>query len=354
MDRENEPAVIAGFTHKIGVHCTSSALRNVFEFNGIPLSEEMIFGLGGGMGLGYLKFKNQNPMIGGRQNDFEKNLAKLLNIPLKIFRTKNQEEGWNRLRSYLENNQPMAINIDMAYLPYRLGDLPRDDYHFGMHGVVICGYNPEKKTVSIADTEYKQIQEITLEELSAGRNASYNRWLDPYNFIYEFDFSQEPPKLRDIIPQAIRNNGSSLQKSSRVMRLMGIHSGPKGLETFAEDLEDWINLPLDVLKDRCMEITGYISEYGTGGGFFRFLYSRFLLECADIMEDEKLEDLSNKYAKLGEEWEKFSKKISALGESLDTQNEISQLQNLLTLIIDLEIDNAKKLADYKHPNEKKS
>ncbi len=354
MDSENEPVVIAGFTHKPGVHCTSSALRNVFEFNGIPLSEEMIFGLGNGMGLGYLKFKNKNPMIGGRQNDFEKNLAKLLNIPLKIFRTKNQEEGWNRLRSYLEKDQPMAINIDMAYLPYRLGDLPRDDYHFGMHGVVVCGYNPERNTVSIADTEYEQIQEITLEELSAGRNASYNRWLDPYNFIYEFDFTQEPPHLREVIPQAIRNNGASLQKSSRVMGLMGIHGGPKGLEIFAKDLENWIDLPQEVLKDRCKEIAGYISEYGTGGGFFRFLYSRFLLECADIMEDEKLRDLSNKYAKLGEEWEKFSKKISELGGSSKKAKDVLELQNLLTQIIDLEINNARRLASYKHSKEKKS
>ncbi|NHJ01428.1 MAG: DUF4872 domain-containing protein [Candidatus Heimdallarchaeota archaeon] len=348
MENNNEINVIKGFNHKTGVHCTSSALRNIFEFYGLKLSEEMIFGIGGGLGLGYLKFKNQNPMIGGRQNDFEKNLAKLMNTPLKIYRTKDKEEGWNHLRSYLENNKPMAINIDMAYLPYHKGDLPREDYHFGMHTVVVCGYNPKKNTVSLADTAYEEIQEITVEELSAGRNASYNRWLDPYNFIYEFDFNQKRPDLVEIIPQAIRNNGNSLQKSSKLMTFMGIYSGPKGLNKFAEDLGTWPKLSKNILLEQCKEISGYISHYGTGGGFFRFLYSRFLLECAELLEDNRLSDLSDNYDSLGKEWEDFSdhlEKFPLKGE----EEEVLVLQKLLMNIIHLERENAKKLANYWHP-----
>ncbi len=345
--------IIPGFIHRPGVHCTSTALRNIFEFNGLKMTEAMIFGLGGGLGISYLKFHGQEPMIGGRQNNFEKNLAKIMNIPYKFFRTSKEEEGWNRLKNHLEQGKPMAINIDMAYLDYH-DDLPSEDFHFGMHTVVVCGYNPTKNTILIADTGFKDIQEITIERLYQGRNARYNRWLDANNSIYELDFSQDHPSLKKIIPQAIRNNGISLQKSNRIMRLLGIHSGAQGIKKFNNDLEKWVNLPKKDLIIRCRDITGYISEYGTGGGFFRFLYGKFLNESAEIMEDESLQVLSSYYEELGQKWENIAKKIRELPDVEDKAESILSIQQNIDLLITSENQGAVKLRNYSHPSEGKN
>ena len=47
--------LIEGYTHHLGVHCISSSQSNVFRFNRFDLSEELVFGLGDGIGLGYSK-----------------------------------------------------------------------------------------------------------------------------------------------------------------------------------------------------------------------------------------------------------------------------------------------------------
>jgi hypothetical protein len=39
---------VKDFKHHSGVHCESTALRDVFAYYGIEFSEPMVFGLGGG------------------------------------------------------------------------------------------------------------------------------------------------------------------------------------------------------------------------------------------------------------------------------------------------------------------
>ncbi|MHA1989809.1 MAG: BtrH N-terminal domain-containing protein [Candidatus Hodarchaeales archaeon] len=344
MSIEMKKSLFKGFIHHPGVHCTSTALRNVLEFNGIKLSEEMVFGLGSGMNIGYLKFPGQNPMIGGRSKDLHTDLSKNLNISLSEFRSKDKDEGWRRLKSYLDKKQPIAINVDLAYLSYQQG-LP-ENYHFGQHAVVICGYDSDKETIQIADTGFEDIKEISLKDLSKARNSSFNKWMDPHNYIFEFNFSNNIPDLKEIIPKAIRKNGKSLQKSSRAMGILGIHSGTKGLEKFSKDLSKWLELSEDDLKNRCEEIHGYISEYGTGGGFFRYLYSRFLKESSEILNDKTLVSLSEYYLKLGDSWEVLSKKFENLSQESTKETLMSEIQDLLISLIKKELIGAKKLENY--------
>ena len=343
MNDVTHEKVFEGFVHQPGVHCASSALRNVFEHNSIKLSEELIFGIGAGLGIGYLKFPNQNPMIGGRRNGFEKYLAEKFNVALNEYKTKKIEEGWNRLKESLLNKIPQAINIDMAYLPY-FDDLP-DDYHFGQHVVVVCGYDPEKENVYLTDTDHKDIKKVSVKHLTKGRNSSYNKWMDPYNLIYEYDFSKADFDFNKIIPEAIRYNGKSLLKSGRIMRILGIYGGPKGLEKFSKDLENWTNLSNEDLLKRSKDIVGFISDYGTGRGFFRFLYSRFLKESSEILRDDNLENLSVYYNYLGNLWEDLSAQFKELPTD---QSLISNIQENLASIVEKDIEGAKTLSDYKY------
>jgi hypothetical protein len=348
MEAVTNEKVIEGFIHRIGVHCTSSALRNLFEFNGIKLSEAMVFGLGSGMGLGYLKFPRQDPMIGGRNKEIEKQLGKILDIPFNEYRTKDQKEGWIKLKGYLENNQPQAINIDMFYLPYF-----EKPFHFGQHTIVVCGYNPKNETVQIADTNHREIKEISVEDLTKGRNSTYNKWMDPYNFIYEYDFTNRKIDLKKVIPEAIRSNGKELPKTSKMMSLMGIHGGTKGILKFSKDLAKWVELSDNEINEKCERIHGYISEYGTGGGFFRFLYSTFLKECSEILEDDTLVDLSNFYNDLGNNWEKISDEFLEIPASRNRKEKLVQIQRLIDDVVKKEEMGSKRLSSYYYNTEKR-
>jgi hypothetical protein len=166
--------------------------------------------------------------------------------------------------------------------------------------------------------------------------------------MYEFTFPEKVPDLKDVIPIAIQKNGQNILKKSRMMRIFGVTNGLDAITKFAQDLEKLSNLDNPGLQERCNEIAGFISEYGTGGGLFRLLYSRFLEECADICNDPSLIKLGEYYKKLGDKWEEISQNVLRVPESSNQER-----NQVLLVVVDIlnkirlfEHKGAQKLRDY--------
>ena len=49
-------------------HCVTGSMLEIFKFNGCHLSEEMLLGLGAGVGFIYWHQKGILPFLGGRAN----------------------------------------------------------------------------------------------------------------------------------------------------------------------------------------------------------------------------------------------------------------------------------------------
>ncbi|MEJ2279795.1 MAG: BtrH N-terminal domain-containing protein [Candidatus Lokiarchaeota archaeon] len=45
--------IVNNFVHRVGAHCESSAMRDLFEFYGFNMSEAMAFGLDATLGFGF-------------------------------------------------------------------------------------------------------------------------------------------------------------------------------------------------------------------------------------------------------------------------------------------------------------
>ena len=59
--------IVKNFEHYPGVHCESTALRDVFAYHGIKIREPMVFGLGEGLSFIYCKSRQMPfPFVGGR------------------------------------------------------------------------------------------------------------------------------------------------------------------------------------------------------------------------------------------------------------------------------------------------
>lgn len=348
--------LIQGFNHETGVHCTSSSIRNVFEFHGVKMTEAMVFGIGIGMTLGYLKIPRMTPFFGGRNRDFVKDLCSILDIVLNEFTTKNAEEGWLRLKDRLETDTPSVVNIDMGYLGYQKKGLPSDDFHFGGHTIAICGYNHEKETVLVTDTHFPNILEVPLDEITKGRNSTVDRFMAPNNLIYEFSFPETIPELNSIIEGVLNKTGSLLLKQSgRVLRLMGIHTGTKGIEVLIKDLDKWAKLNQDKIKSRCIQQAGFIGtkeeNYGTGGGLFRYLFAEFLQEAASKLNNNSLNSLSDFYVQLGEKWESIAilfKQITEIDDIVAQSTLWSKIKDSLAEVKQLEEEGANRLINFKN------
>ena len=191
---------------------------------------------------------------------------------------------------------------------------------------LLVAYNTEAESVYVTDTHFRDILQVPLNELSAGRNSTKDRFMAPNNAIYEFTFPDKIPNLEEIIEDVLERTGSLLlAQSGRVLRLMGIHSGTKGIEALIKDLDQWAKLPKDKLQYQCQQQAGFIGtkeeNYGTGGGLFRYLFAEFLKEAASILNDNSLSELREFYFQLGEKWEKVASLFKELSEVDKMENQ---------------------------------
>jgi hypothetical protein len=62
------PAAVPGFVHFPTHHCVTGALRHIYACHGVSLSEELLPGLGAGLGFIYWHQRGAPPVYGGRAN----------------------------------------------------------------------------------------------------------------------------------------------------------------------------------------------------------------------------------------------------------------------------------------------
>lgn len=159
---------ISGFKSLETHHCITGSILHIYTYNNYEISEDMLLGLGSGMGFIYWHVKGTQPFIGGRANierpgfdGLEKTLGQRTGVNVESFRTSSARKAEKTLLELLDANEPVMLQVDMGYLPYL--DLP-EDFHFGYHVIVAAGYNPVSRQVLIADRD-KDLHVISVDEL---------------------------------------------------------------------------------------------------------------------------------------------------------------------------------------------
>ena len=322
--------MVPGFTHRVGVHCATTAFRNVLEYGGLPLSEDMCFGLGSGLGFTYWKDKRMPfPFVGGRTRDLEKDLCRNLGIRMKVYETRSKKKAYATLRELILQNQPVIINLDLYYLPYFWGGQePPPGAHFGGHFVVVAGIDEEKGVAHVADTSFPGLQEIKFKHLEEARDSKYKPF-PPRNRWYILEVPKEITPLNKAIQKALTKNCQEMQKPP--IKILGL----KGMRYFAQDIVNW---PQEItpssLNPALLNTYIYMEEGGTGGGLFRRIYARFLKEAGEILKDEALKDLSLEYEKIANHWTDLAKMFLKASKTNDrkvfikTQLKISEIVTL--------------------------
>ena len=145
-----ERLMIEGLKPFVGKHCETTALKRVLEYHGFSLSEEMLLGLGGGIGFVYWHTKMMpSPFVGGRSGkstDFSINICRRIGADVTISETSSSKKGYEELKALLRAGEPAVVYGDMAYLPYFA--LP-EGAHFGGHAFVVYSLDEENDKVNI-------------------------------------------------------------------------------------------------------------------------------------------------------------------------------------------------------------
>ena len=305
--------IISKFKPLSGNYCVSNSLKQIFHYNNIYVSEEMLFGLASALNFIYYDSKNiASPIINGRLKigEFEENLANSIGIKIKSHETASKKRAWDELCKSLDAQQPVMLYIDMAYLPYL--NLP-DNFHFGGYSIVVFGIDQGEDITFISDRDGKDsfittnpdekpsdYHILSIENLEIAR-SSKEKPFPPKNRWLTFDFSGIKEVNQSLIHSAILKNIDTM------LNPPGKNLGVSGIAFFSQKIKDWYEYDVETIKKLSIESYFMIHKSGgTGGGCFRKMFGNFLIESGELLNDDFLEVFGAEFIKISHLWDSIA------------------------------------------------
>jgi len=305
-------------------HCVTGSMLHIYQAQGNTISEDMLLGLGSGLGFVYWHQKGAPPMLGGRANvarpgeeGLEITAARRTGVRAVRHSTGSAHKAEAALIDLLEAGQPVMLQVDMGFLPYMEG-LP-DGFHFGYHVIAVGGYDPPSRQVLVADRDLP-LHPVSLEDLARARGSTYKPF-PPRNTWYTFDFGEERPPRPSEVHEAVGEvcHGMLAAPISNL--------GVRGIRKAAVEVGRWPDRMDEAsLRDACINAFLFIDAAGgTGGGIFRRMYARFLVEAATILEYPGLAEAGSDLLAIGEAWQDIATQFSLAAGSPNPQEALAPI-----------------------------
>jgi len=325
---------LPGFKSLTTHHCVTGSMRHIYVYNNHDISEDMLLGIGRGVGFVYWHQKGTPPFIGGRANverpgeeGLVKTAGRRTGVHVESFHTSSARKAEKTLLEMLDAGQPVMVQVDMGFLPYF--DLP-EGYHFGGHVVVVCGYDPETRQVLIADRD-EELHPVSLEDLEKARGSTFKPF-PPRHKWYTFDFSGKRQPTAEEVCQAIAEQVRGMLEPPIS------NFGVKGIRKAAQRLLKWPDvMDEDALRGALFNAFVFIDAMGgTGGGIFRYMFSRFLREAAAITDDTRLLPVADEFQRIGDKWQAAAEMFKGASEADDPAAALPEISPLFLELADLE------------------
>jgi len=311
-----EKLMIKGYQHSGGKHCWTTALRNVLGYHQLHLSEEMLFGLGGGAGFIYWYMKTMlAPIIATRygKTDSLINTCERIGAEATMFQTSSVKKGYEELKKLLREGEPVFVFVDMAYLPYLA--LP-GVAHFGGHAIVVYGIAEHENKIYISDCAEKPVM-VSIEDLNKARSSKFPPF-PAKNKLLKIKYPLKVGNLENGIKEAIRECCTNMLNPP--IKNIGL----EGMKKWAGIVPKWPKQFKGLNLFGCLLNTFiYIEVGGTGGSAFRTMYAQFLRESSSILNEPKLNEVAELFEESGKVWTEIA--TAALPDSWPTLKKIREL-----------------------------
>jgi hypothetical protein len=317
-------------------HCVTGSMRHMYAMLGRDVSEELLLGLGAGVGFVYWHQKGAPPFLGGRANvgrPGEEGLEVVAGRRTGVAVTSTSTTGARRaeaaLVAGLSAGRPAMLQVDMGLLPYF--DFP-GEYHFGGHVVAVVGYDADAGTTLVCDRDVR-LHEVSLASLAAARGSSFKPF-PPRHRSWDFDVAGQRPPTADEVEAAIE------EAATGMLRPPIANLGIRGIRKAAHVIPRWPDtLDTGTVRDACRDAFVMIDATGgTGGGLFRYMYARFLEEAAALVGDAALRDISRRLAEAGDRWQDAAAAFDLAARDGHPATHLAAASAALTAAADVEED----------------
>jgi hypothetical protein len=233
----------------------------------------------------------------GRGSFMESHFCDALEVQLEVRHADDAGTAWEHLKRQVDDGVLTMIDADMFELPYMVQQLKLvDGVHFGGHKALVIGYDSAAGTVQLADYAWLAPRSVTLEQLKAARDSRIcpSR---PRNASFRFHYPSEPPSTQRAVRASLATMVNQMRHPFRQF------NGLPAVTRFCRQVPKW-NLTLKGEElQRNTSLTAFMLEKaGTGGGGFRNLYSRFLLEASELLASSELAEAASVYRTLAGQW----------------------------------------------------
>jgi hypothetical protein len=332
-----------GFTAFPTHHCVTGSLRHIYEHHGCPISEDLLLGLGRGLGFVYFHFGGTDPFYGGRANvarpgeeGLEITAGRRTGVAVAAHTTGSARKAQEALRASLEVGEPVMVYLDMGFLPYF--GLP-EGYHFGAHVVVVAGYDAGTGRVLLADRD-PEPHPVDWEVLEQARGSAFKPF-PPLHKWFTFDFASFRPPTPDEVREAI------VEVCRGMLEPPIANLGVKGIRKARAETLKWPKV-LDpvALRRTCSNVAMFIdARGGTGGGIFRNMYGRFLGEAAALMREPRLGPMGTELQEIGADWETVAAAFTRAARAKDPAKPLQEATAPMAEIADREEEFWGRLAE---------
>jgi hypothetical protein len=294
-----------------GLHPETANIANVLAHRGAPISEAMVFGVGGGPGALYIlwEFKRAtSPILTLAFRNYCHQADRWTTKTLDRLGVRYQSEhtgaaaaAARRLTELLAQRSPCIIRPDRAGLGY--WRLPKELFGFGGHDVVV--YAEHDGQVHVDD---RNVSPLTVDrsalDASRARVGSYK------NSLYAIDLATGP-----IPPETLR--GAARAGIQDCVENYGGTSDSFALPAWRK----WARLMTDTrnakawpkvfaggkgLAGTLLNIWEGILPMGMTGGHLRDLYAEFLDEVAELLDVAALLGVATQFRGAASAWEQVA------------------------------------------------
>lgn len=305
-------SILPSYTRFGGAHADTAAAANVLAAeglrgpDGLPLSEALLLGIGGGLGAGYILWEFKAHALAiivfGWRNRFNdpvewwNRLCARLNITPEWFEG-GARAGDKALAAALAAGRPAIVWVDHALLPY-YGRQEALNGHIG-HVLVAAGADGDAVVLDDLAARPFRVSGAQLQH-ARGRIPSYRRRL----------LTLRPGPLPDL-PGAMRagiaDHIAHLSDDSESFSLPVYRKWAR-LLTDSDNVKSWPRVfagGKGLFAALCSLYEG-IELFSTGGGGLRPLYADFLDHAAGALEQPLYREAAALYRSLGAGWTRFA------------------------------------------------
>ena len=130
------------FVHQQAAHCETGVTSALFRFQGVDISEPMIFGIGSGIFFGYLPFIKLSHLpitaFRSKPGSVFRKAAKRLGADFVIKTFRNPQQGMDELRQVLKTGKIVGLATNLYWLPYVS---ERHRHNFSGHNIIVLREN---------------------------------------------------------------------------------------------------------------------------------------------------------------------------------------------------------------------